>query len=159
MSENSEVLRCRRCGKEVRKNVDGLYSCIDKKCRWRSYGFEPQPQPATEKEGKPGVALTSGQTYRMGLEDTLGLGTEREVYRLLARLENLQTVITSSDSIIVTCNPGGGKQKLPLAQDTKSVDINSAREIHLHGKYPYAIVDIAQNCSGQPVSVTCHVKT
>ncbi len=93
------------------------------------------------------------------MQNALGYKDERNVYRLIDRLGNVQVSPVISGSIEITIYPGGGEQRVPLAQGTKTVDINNVQEIHLDGKYPYAIVDIVQNCSGQPVTVTCHVKS
>ena len=161
MTENTERSEpfCPKCGNTVRRNEGGLYICSDNNCRWRGYNFATPPQPSEEKEGKPGVVLTSGQIYRGMLEGTFGFDSEKNVYRVLKRLGDIQVEPLSSDIISLTLYPGGGCQRIPLVQGTVKLDIKSVQEIHLAGKFPHATVDINPGYSGQPITVNCYIKS
>jgi len=63
---------CPVCSGELYRNVGGMFICKKRDCGWRSYSFEPVPQP--EKEVTLGEPLTSSQQYFAKLQDVFNYG-------------------------------------------------------------------------------------
>jgi len=152
---------CLACGIELFRNEGGLFLCLNRDCPnpYRGYtsplNFQPPPQPSEERrEGKPGLPLTSGQSYREVLGKTLGIG-ERKVYRLLETLGNVQ-VESLPFGVKVTVEPGAGVQRIPVPPKTESVDGQCITQICCSGLNNHVFLKVPANCSGNPIILTCH---
>ncbi len=151
---------CPVCGGELYRNVGGMFICKKRDCGWRSYSFEPVPQP--EKEVTLGEPLTSSQQYFAKLQDVFNYG-KRQLQRQKRELGNIRIIRATPHYISIVYHPGGGVHSLPAPPAVDCFVTSSGvgiKETNFDSTltYPKLVVNIDANSSGRPLPIDYHLK-